>query len=107
MIDQNTRWLEVTASTVVSGFLQTWVSRYGVPVTVVTDCGCQLIGELWSTMCKKLHISLRNTKSYHPKSNRMIDRVHRALKASLRAKCTYSSWASELPLILLGLQSAP
>ena len=37
----------------------------------------------------------------------MIERVHRNLKASLRAKCTSSTWTSELPLILLGLRSAP
>ena len=50
MINRNTRWLEVTklynvmASTVVSGFLRTWVSRYGVPVTVITaSCGQQCV----------------------------------------------------------------
>ena len=37
----------------------------------------------------------------------MIEWVHRNLKASLRAKCTSSTWTSNLPLILLGLQSAP
>ena len=93
MIDCNTRWIEVTeledisASTVVSGFIRTWVARYGVPVTAVTDRGCQFTGELWSTMCKKLHISPRTTTSYHPESNGMIERVHRNLKASFRAKC--------------------
>ena len=113
MIDQNTRWLEVTefddisASAVVSGFLRTWVSRYGVPVTMVTDRECQFTGELWSTMCKKLQIFHRTTTSYHPMSNRIIERVHRNLKASLQAKCTSSSWTKELPLILFGLRSAP
>ena len=58
MIDCNTRWIEVTklndisATAVVSGFIQTWISRYGVPVTVVTDHGCQFTGEFWSTICK-------------------------------------------------------
>ena len=60
-----------------------------------------------TTMCKKLHISLCTTTSYHPESNGMIKRVHRTLKASLRAECQYASWTSELPLILLGLWSAP
>ena len=41
MIDRNTRWLEVaeidyvTATTLVSNLVRTWVSRYGVPY----DCG--------------------------------------------------------------------
>ena len=85
---------DVNASTVVLGFLRTWVLRYGVPVTVVTDRCCQFTGKLWSTMCKKLHISHRTTTSYHPESNRMIERVHRTLKASLRAKCQSTSCPS-------------
>ena len=40
-------------------------------------------------------------------SNRIIERVHRNLKAFLQAKCTSSSWTKELPLILFGLRSAP
>ena len=113
MIDRNMRWLEVTelddvtASTVVSGFLRTWVSRYGVLVSMVTDRGIQFTGKLWSTMCMKLHISHRTMTSYHPESNGMIERVHRTLKASVRAKCQSASWMSELPLILLSLRSAP
>ena len=81
MIDGNTRWIEVkelediSASAVVSGFIRTWVACYGFPVTAVTDRGCQFTGELWSTMCKKLHISHQTTTSYHPKSNGMIERA--------------------------------
>ena len=69
MIDRNTKWLEVTelddvtASTVVFRFLRTWVSRYGVPVTVVTDRGSQFTGELCG---KKLQISHQTATAYHP-----------------------------------------
>ena len=100
MIDRNMRWLEVTelddvtASTVVSGFLRTWVSRYGVLVSMVTDRGIQFTGKLWSTMCMKLHISHRTMTSYHPESNGMIERVRRTLKASVRAKCQSASCPS-------------
>ena len=113
MIDRNTRWVEVlelqdiSSSTVVSGFLQAWISRFGVPVTVVTDRGCQFTGESSSTMCSQLHISHRTTTSYHPQNNGMIERIHRNLKSSLRAKCVSANWVSELPFILLGLRVAP
>ena len=56
MIHRNTRRLEateldnVTASTVVSGFLRSWVSRYRVHMTVITDRWSQFTGQLWSTM---------------------------------------------------------
>ena len=67
----------------------------------------QFTGKLWSTMCKKLHISHRTMAAYHPEANGIIKRVHRSLKATLQAKRQSTSWSSELPLILLGLRSAP
>ena len=91
----------------VRGFLQAWVSCYGVPVTVVTDKGGQFTGDLWSTMCTKLSIHHRTTSSFHPKANGLIERMHRTLKQSLRAKCQSSTWSAELPLILLRIRSAP
>ena len=47
------------------------------------------------------------TTAYHPQSNGMVERFHRRLKNALRARGAASTWASELPLVLLGLRSAP
>ena len=113
MIDRNTRWLEVAelkdinATTVVAACVRTWVSRYGVPVTLVTDRGSQFTGELWSSMCIQLQISHQTTTAYHSKSNGFIEHFHHSLKAALQAKCQTAIWSAELPLILLGIQSAP
>ena len=37
----------------------------------------------------------------------MIERFHRSLKSSLRARAANSDWVSHLPLVLLGLRSVP
>ena len=37
----------------------------------------------------------------------MIERFHRSLKSSLRARASESDWVSHLPLVLLGLRSVP
>ncbi|XP_068222051.1 uncharacterized protein [Palaemon carinicauda] len=37
----------------------------------------------------------------------MVERTHRALKASLMASCTDVDWKSRLPWVLLGLRTAP
>jgi hypothetical protein len=37
----------------------------------------------------------------------MIERFHRSLKSSLRARAADSDWVSHLPLVLLGLRSVP
>ncbi|XP_068224116.1 uncharacterized protein [Palaemon carinicauda] len=36
----------------------------------------------------------------------MVERTHRALKASLMASCIYADWKSRLPWVLLGLRTA-
>ena len=45
--------------------------------------------------------------SFHPQSNGMIERFHRSLKSSLRARLASSDWVAHLPLVMLGLRSSP
>ena len=54
-----------------------------------------------------LGISRIKIASFHPQSNGMIERFHRSLKSSLRARLASSDWVSHLPLVMLGLQSSP
>ena len=37
----------------------------------------------------------------------MIERFHRSLKSSLRARLASSDWVAHLPLVMLGLRSSP
>ena len=90
MIDRTTRWPEAvpisdtTAETVVQSFLDNWISRYGVPVTVTSDRGAQSTSELWRRMLSRFGISVASTTSYHPQANGLIERFHRTLKNTLR-----------------------
>ncbi|XP_068203681.1 uncharacterized protein [Palaemon carinicauda] len=45
--------------------------------------------------------------AYNPTANGIVERTHRALKASLMASCTDVDWKSRLPWVLLGLCTAP
>ena len=54
-----------------------------------------------------LGISRIKTTSFHPQSNGMIERFHRSLKSSLRARLASSDWVAHLPLVMLGLRSSP
>lgn len=44
------------------------------------------------------------TPSYNPKTNGIVERSHRSLKAALR--CSGGSWTTSLPVVLLSLRSA-
>ena len=47
------------------------------------------------------------TTSYHPQHNGKIERMHRSLKNSLRARLLgRMNWLSELPWVMLGLRAA-
>ncbi len=50
---------------------------------------------------------LHRTTSYHLQSNGMVERFHRHLKTSLKARLTDSNWMDELQWVLLGIRTAP
>ena len=83
-----------------------WVARFGVPLQMTSDRGRQFISSLWSEMARSLGTQLHRTTSYHPQANGMVERFHRSLKASLRARLHDGNWIDELPWVLLGLRTA-
>ena len=58
-------------------------------------------------MSMLLGTQLNPTTAYHPQSNGFIERLHRTLKAALKARITGPDWLDELPWILLGIRSTP
>ena len=110
-VDRATRWVEavplvsVTAESVASAFLDTWVSRFGVPLYVVTDRGAQFEADLFKCLSDMIGFHRLRTTAYHPSCNGMVERVHRTLKAAIRAR--KQSWLQALPVVLLGLRAMP
>ena len=110
-VDRFTRWPEAIpledarTSTVARAFLAHWIARFGVPSIITTDRGAQFESALWSELQRFLGCQRTRTTSYHPACNGMVERLHRQLKASLRAHQA-SSWTDVLPLVLLGIRSA-
>ncbi len=97
----------IEATTCADAFISGWLSRFGVPATVSTDRGTQFCSATWSGMCHRLGIQHITTTAYHPQSNGMVERVHRQLKDSLRARLAGPQWLEHLPWVLLGIRSAP
>jgi len=113
VIDRTTRWPEVlpikgtTAQVVADGFVQLWVSRFGVPAVVTTDRGAQFLSNTWACLCRTLGMKHIKTTAYHPQANGLVERLHRQLKEALRARDCKENWAEHLPWVLLGLRAAP
>ena len=113
MIDRTFRWPEaiplssITTETCARAFISTWVSRFGVPALLTSDCGAQFTFTVWSEVYSVLGISRIKTTSFHPQSNGMFQRFHCSLKTSLLARLASSNWVTHLPLVMLGLWFSP
>lgn len=112
MIDRFTKWpeavpvTEITAEVVAKVFYETWICRFGTFDKLTTDQGRQFESKLFSELLKLMGIKKSRSSPYHPQSNGMIERWHRSMKQSLRARLNDNkSWCSELPTVLLGLRS--
>ena len=112
IIDRFTRWPEVIplqdsqANTCATALLQHWIARFGVPENITSDRGPQFTSSLWTEFNKLFGITVHHTTAYHPQANGMVERLHRQLKASLKARTTTPNWFVELPLVMLGIRSS-
>ena len=110
-IDRATRWTEAvplvdtTAISVAIAFVSGWITRFGVPLSVVTDRGAQFESELFSELSNIIGFSHVRTTSYHPQANGLIERHHRSLKSTIRAR--RENWFYSLPIVLLGYRMTP
>ena len=108
-IDRFTRWVDAiplpdcSSETVAAAFLDRWVSQFGCPTVVTTDRGSHFDGQ-FSSLMGVLGCQHVRTTAYHPSSNGMIERFHRQLKASLRARGS-SEWREALPIVLLSIRN--
>ncbi len=111
-VDRYTCWCEaiplasITAEAVARAFLNGWISRFGVPLVIITDRGRQFESRLWANLMALCGSKRSRTTAYHPQSNGMVERFHRQLKAAITASCRPEDWMDALPLILLGVRTA-
>ena len=60
---------------------------------MTSDRGTQFISDLWRAMSNLLGTELHPTTAYHPQANGMVERMHRTLKAALKAWLIGPNWA--------------
>ncbi|GFU68168.1 transposon Tf2-9 polyprotein [Trichonephila clavipes] len=75
-----------------------------MPYRVINDQGTQFRSELFKNIGVICGFKVCTTTSYHPQCNGKIERIHRTLKAAIRAHNSVK-WTQTLPTVLLGLRS--
>ena len=63
--------------------------------------GAQFTSCLWTELGRSLSVKMHQTTAYHPQANGMIERLHRQLKNSLKARTD-----GHLPMVFLGIRTA-
>ncbi len=111
IIDRTFKWMkaiplsETSAAACAKALTFTWISRFGVPETITSDCGPQFTSNLWLQLCEMLNNTHKQTTAYRPESNGAVERLHRRLKDALRSCATVATWSEELPFVFLGLRA--
>ncbi len=82
-------------------FVHGWISRFGTPSTITTDCGCQFEFALWEDLMHLLNSKRIHTTAHHP--NSLVEPFHRQLKAALKAQPHPEQWMDALPRVLLNI----
>ena len=112
IIDRFTRWPEAfpipdgTAPTVARAIVSGWISCFGVPSTVTTDCGCQFESTSWKELMELLGTRRLRTTAYHPIANGIVEQFHHQLKAVLKAYPQPTHLVDLLHKVLLGIRTA-
>ena len=112
IIDRATRWTDAipltsTSAESCANALITWISKYGIPETIVTDNASNFTSNLFSEISRSLAIDLKHTTTYNPECNGIIERCHRTLKTALTTRCIGKDWSRQLQWVLLGLRTTP
>ena len=113
VIDRFTRWpaaiplSDTSAQTCARALLAGWIADHGVPADITTDRGAQFSSQLWNNLAQLLGCKLHHTTAYHPQANGLVERMHRQLKCSLKARLKDTNWLDQLPWTLLGLRTTP
>jgi len=110
LINRLSRWPErvllpdIIADTVAKFFWTTWISRFGLPKIITNDQRTQFELNLFEALTKLIDTKYTRTTAYHPKSNRLIERWHRSLKAAIICQAN-AKWVDALPIVLIGLRT--
>jgi hypothetical protein len=92
-IDYATRWVVMkavpnrTSETVLKFFYDEIVTNYGLPSSVITDRAPYFLEGVFGQYLKDNHVKHLATSAYHPRTNGMIERMHRVLKDMLTKFC--------------------
>ena len=82
--------------------------KYGIPNTIMSDCGKEFLNETLKEICKTLEIQLSPTMAYSPRSNAISERSHKIIIESLRTLTDNRlyEWDQQLPYVQIAYNTS-
>ena len=73
-----------TAKTVARFLYQGYISIFGAPARLLSDCSMNFMSNIISEMCKLLGVKKLQTMPYHPQMNGLVERSHQTIMQMIR-----------------------
>jgi transposase InsO family protein len=113
MQDRFTKWVQcravrkATARAVTKALYEDVITRFGCPVTVISDNGTQYTGGTFRTLLRELGIAHRLTPPYTPQAN-PVERTNKTLKTMVAQFCEadQKKWDAHLPELMFALNTS-
>lgn len=112
IIDHYSRFLEaiplpnVTSHTIIKT-LNNYFSRYGIPKILLSDNATNFTSNDFQNFLKSLNIEHRKSSIYFPRSNGLLERIHRSLKESVSSLSDQViEWSERLKFFVLHYNNA-
>ena len=98
----------IEAVTVADKLLEEFICRFGVSLQIHTDQGTQFTAELFTEMCKKLHIDKTRNSPFRPQSSGLVERLNRTIEDMLSKFVSkhQKDWDHYLPYIMMAYRSS-
>ena len=85
-----------------------FICRVGLPIQIHTDQGAQFISNIFTEMCKRLHISKTRNSPYHPQSSGLVERLNRTIEDMISkfVSKNQKDWDLYLPYLMMAYRSS-
>ena len=96
------------AETVARLIFKEWISKFGAPERIHTDCGTNFESNFFKEYCRILGIKKTTTSPYYPQSDGLAERLFRTSKCMISAVMDdkqIRDWSEVIPTVEMGLRA--
>ena len=114
LVDHFTKWAEAVpvpnheATTVSRVLLEQVITRFGVPLQILTDRGSEFESKLFQELCRALGVEKIRTTAYKPSTNGMVERLHRCLNSMIGKVVDFHQkyWDEQVPIVMAAYRAS-